>query len=53
MTFLQGSPKGICLSDYTVIHNSSKTSYNNKNNFIAGGPHNMRNCIKESQHLES
>jgi hypothetical protein len=37
---------------YIKIHNSSKIAVTKKqrNNFMARGHHNMRNCVKGSQH---
>lgn len=40
------------LDIYIMIHNRSKLQIwtSNENNFMVGGHHNMRNCIKGSQH---
>ena len=54
-TLSQVLPKTILHIRFIKIHNSSKKSQlwsSYENNFMVGGQHNMRYCVKGSQHYE-
>lgn len=49
--FIEATYQIPCISDiYSMSHNSTKIAVINENNFIVGGHHNPRNCIKATQH---